>query len=79
MATARDIIDQLGGSASIAKATGFSLTTVNSWKDANFIPDWRRDALLSLAGEAGVKLKAADFPTPAQRISRTRPADARAA
>ena len=63
MRTATDIIETLGGSAAIARATGFPLTTIESWKMANCIPDWRRDRLLSLATSLGVALSTTDFPS----------------
>ncbi len=71
MATADHIISELGGSAEIARHTGFPLTTIESWKSANFIPEWRRDKVVALARQKGKPLKAVDFPTPEQRIPRT--------
>jgi hypothetical protein len=59
---ASHIIDALGGSASIARETGFPLTTIESWKSANFVPEWRRDKLLDLAIRKNVTLSTADFP-----------------
>lgn len=67
MKTASEIIEALGGSAVIARETGFPLTTVNSWKASNFIPDWRHDKLLQLGNG---KIKPGDFPPETARISR---------
>lgn len=78
MATASDIIERLGGPAEIARATGFPLTTIASWGDSNFIPEWRRAPLNSLAKRKKVELTADEFPTPADRVSR-RPVEAQAA
>jgi hypothetical protein len=71
MQTAAQMIDALGGSASVARSTGWALTTIESWKGPNFIPAWRRDPLLKLAARLKVSLSAADFP---KRVPR-RPAD----
>jgi hypothetical protein len=78
MDTAQEIIDRLGGSAEVARETGFPLTTIESWKGANFIPEWRRDALLALASRKSKPLSTVDFPC---RRPRTRgaPADQAAA
>jgi len=76
MATATEIITRLGKPAAVARETGFPLTTIASWCDANFIPEWRRATLIAVAGDAGIPLSDADFPTPDQRISRN---EARAA
>lgn len=67
MKTAADIIEALGGAAAIARKTGFPLSTVASWKPANFIPEWRRPALIKL-GKG--KVVASDFPPEAARVSR---------
>jgi hypothetical protein len=62
MRTAAQIIDALGGSAALSRETGFPLTTIESWKSANRIPEWRQDRLLLLAAKQGVALSTADFP-----------------
>lgn len=68
MKTAADIIDALGGSAAISRETGFPLTTIESWKAANFIPEWRKAPLLALAKKMKVALSGDDFPPrPARR------------
>jgi len=66
MKTAASIIDSLGGSAQVARETGFPLTTIESWKRANHIPEWRRDPLLGLAVRVGVSLSTSDFPARAR-------------
>lgn len=68
MKTAAAIIDALGGSASISRVTGFPLTTIESWKAANFIPEWRHGALLDLARKIPVKLSTTDFPPKSARV-----------
>ncbi len=68
MRTAAQIIDALGGSAEIARDTGFPITTIESWKKSGFIPEWRREPLLGLALRKSVALGATDFP---QRALRT--------
>lgn len=68
MATARAIIDGLGGSAFVSSETGFPLTTIEGWKDANFIPAWRQTILLALASKLGKDLSSADFPNVKDRI-----------
>ena len=67
MRTAAQIIDVLGGSAEIARDTGFPITTIESWKKAGFIPEWRREPLLSIALRKSVALGATDFPVRAVR------------
>lgn len=74
MKTATDIIAILGGPTAVAKETGFPLTTILGWRDANFIPVWRRERLLKMATDTGKALSTADFPTPEQRISRAKAA-----
>jgi hypothetical protein len=70
MLTASQIIERLGGAASIASELGLPLTTVASWGAVNFVPEWRREALLRLAVKQGEPLSTTDFPTREQRIGR---------
>ena len=70
MATASEIIEALGGSASVSRETGFPLTTIESWKAANFIPEWRQSALLAIAERASARLGAGDFPPKCARVAR---------
>jgi hypothetical protein len=79
MATADHIIATLGGSAELARHTGFPLTTIESWKGANFIPEWRREKVIACAETKGVTLRWADFPSPDQRVSRASPSSDRKA
>lgn len=67
---ADQIVKALGGTAKVASALNLPVTTVHGWQRVNFVPDWRRDALLSLALDRGVALSTADFPTEAERVSR---------
>lgn len=62
MQTVADIFDRLGGHVVIAEKTGIPLTTVHSWKRANFVPEWRRPALITLAKRKKVDLATEDFP-----------------
>lgn len=71
MSTARDIIDTLGGSAFVSTKTGFPLTTIESWKTANFIPEWRQSALLALAKREKKLIRPEDFPPKDARTPRT--------
>lgn len=56
MQTAADIIDQLGGTVSVARALDLAPTTVSSWKQSGKIPKWRMDGIAALASEKGVSL-----------------------
>lgn len=71
MTTASDIIETLGGSASLSRETGFPLTTIEGWKSANFIPEWRRQALLDVALKLHKPISVTDFPAKEQRIRRS--------
>lgn len=75
MATASEIIEALGGSASVSRETRFPLTTIESWKAANFIPEWRQSALLEIAERIGASFSADDFPPKCARITRPSPTD----
>jgi hypothetical protein len=70
MKTADHILTSLGGVAEVARKLGLPLTTVQGWKDANFVPEWRRPALIKLAKAKKKPLADDDFPTAEQRISR---------
>ena len=75
MSTASEIIELLGGLTAVAKETGLPLTTVSSWKAANFIPEWRQAALLEVARRNTKPLSTADFPPLEDRIARPKKAD----
>lgn len=62
MQTVEDILEKLGGYAKVAERTKTPATTVHSWQRSNFIPNWRRPAILSLAKKARVPLSDSDFP-----------------
>lgn len=74
MATAKEIIEKLGKAREVAADLGVPLSTVTSWAQFNYIPDWRKPALLQLAGKKRVSLTADEFPTPAERVSRAKAA-----
>lgn len=67
---AADIIQRLGGDSELARSLGVPLTTVNSWKRANFFPEWRQPKLLELANQLDIALSTADFPTRDERVRR---------
>lgn len=71
MSTASDIIDALGGSAALSRDTGFPLTTIESWKAANFIPEWRQPAILAVAAERKPVVRIKAFPPKEARNSRS--------
>jgi len=62
MQTVAQIFDKLGGHAAVAEKTGIPLTTVHSWKRANFIPEWRRPAVLAVAKKVKAEISPSDFP-----------------
>lgn len=70
MRTSDDIIRYLGNTTAVAKALGVSISTVQSWKEANFIPAWRQPELVRLAFDQEKDLSTADFPPKAARKSR---------
>jgi hypothetical protein len=60
--TVPDIINLLGGSAAIARYTGWPFTTVDSWQKNSHVPEWRRGKLLEMAVTHGKSLSTSDFP-----------------
>jgi hypothetical protein len=66
MQTVEGILTQLGGYATVASAANIPATTVHSWQRSNFVPEWRRPALLALAKRKRVPLTDADFPARSQ-------------
>lgn len=62
MLTAAQIIEALGDTTAVAREIGAPPTTVQSWKGANFIPGWRRPALLALAAKLERPLSTDSFP-----------------
>lgn len=67
--TAADIIQLLDGDTVVARFLELPLTTVNSWKRFNHIPEWRKPKVLEMAMSKGVALSTDDFPTPAERVA----------
>lgn len=76
MATASDIIDRLGGLTIVSRKLRLPLTTVQGWKDSNYVPEWRRGALLSMASDDGKSLATDEFPSVDERKPRTKKAAA---
>lgn len=70
MATAQHILERLGGVAKVARALGCPLTTVQGWKEANYVPDWRKPSLIALATNAQTDLSINEFPDVSERIPR---------
>lgn len=62
MQTVEDILSKLGGYVTVAEKTKTPATTVHSWQRSNFVPGWRRAALIALAKKSKVQLSDADFP-----------------
>lgn len=56
----------------VSRELRLPLTTVQGWKDANYVPEWRRDALLKLARDDGKALATDEFPTVEERKPRSR-------
>jgi hypothetical protein len=65
--TSAQIIDRFGGTSALARMMGLPVSTVDSWRRWNAIPDWRKDTLLQLALSEGVQLSTSDFPEPHER------------
>jgi hypothetical protein len=59
----------LGGTSVVARYTGWPTSTVDSWINANHIPDWRRPALLRMALDTGKSLSTDDFPAKVARAA----------
>ncbi|WP_371815610.1 hypothetical protein [Novosphingobium sp. SG751A] len=49
------------------------LTTVIGWRDANFIPEWRRPTIIDVSKHQGRPLSIKDFPPVEARVPRKRP------
>lgn len=52
---AKALIDRLGGTTAVAKATGWPISTIHSWRSSK-IPDWRMPVLMEIARDQGVSL-----------------------
>lgn len=70
MQTVADIIDALGGSASISRGTGIPLTTIEGWKEVNYVPEWRQPPLMGFAKALKSPLSKSDFPPVSARKPR---------
>lgn len=69
MQTVEDILSKLGGYSVVAEKVKAPATTVHSWQRTNFVPNWRRPALIALAKRAKVPLSDADFPERAAKAA----------
>lgn len=70
METVTAIIASLGGSTAMSRDLGIPLTTIEGWKAANYVPEWRQPTLLDRAKSLKIKLRARDFPPITARIPR---------
>jgi hypothetical protein len=61
MTQSAHIIEKFGGARPLARFLGKPPTTVQSWKDAGFIPSKYHGAILRAAFEGGIDLTASDF------------------
>jgi hypothetical protein len=68
--TVSAIIDLLGGTSAVASYTGWPYTTIDTWREVNQVPDWRKAKLLEMAVTAEKPLSATDFPPPDARVKR---------
>lgn len=62
MASVSDIIERLGGRKAVSDTLSIPYTTIQGWEVADFVPEWRRPALLGLASRAGKSLATDEFP-----------------
>jgi len=58
METVREIIDRLGGAASVARALGVGVSTVSEWKRSGSVPVRYWPGLIRYSGAAGVPVNA---------------------
>lgn len=56
METHIDLMKALGGSTKVARALGFTVSTVSAWKHRNRIPFEHWPAMVKLAKKKGVKV-----------------------
>jgi hypothetical protein len=68
--TVSGIIDLLGGTNAVATYTGWPYTTIDTWREVNQVPAWRKGKLLEMAVANKKSLSATDFPPPAERMAR---------
>jgi hypothetical protein len=64
MRTVRSIIEELGGISDVARAHKPPLapSTVGSWVEKNFVPEWRQPELKRIAKRKKKSLNDNDFP-----------------
>lgn len=63
MKTVNEIVNSFGGAKELAKLLGMNHpTTIQYWQKMGYIPEWRQDSILNLAGRHRVKLARSDFP-----------------
>jgi hypothetical protein len=67
--TAEEIVDAFGGTSKLATALNVPTSTVHSWRENDFIPEWRQPRIVALALERKVALAATDFPPKKPRAS----------
>lgn len=72
MRTASAIIEKLGGTSAVASALNRTPSTISSWKEVNYIPEWWHDRLVKFAKKRGLSISTIDFPTADDRVSRNR-------
>jgi hypothetical protein len=61
MTQAARIIDKLGGTRRAAAILASPPSTIQSWKDAGFIPARRQEEVIRKAKEAGIEIEPAEF------------------
>lgn len=61
------LIDDLGGSASIARSIGIGINTVGNWRKRG-VPPWAKPYLIKLCEERGVDPGGELDPTPPRRL-----------
>jgi len=54
----------------MSRDMGIPLTTIEGWKAANYVPEWRQPTLLDRAKSLKIKLRSRDFPPITARIPR---------
>ena len=70
MSYAARIIDRLGGTRGAAAILAKPPSTVQSWKDAGFIPARRQGEVIEKAKAAGIAVRPEDFfPAPAEAVA----------
>lgn len=68
--TVSDIIAHFGGTSELARLLDSPVSTVDSWKAANFVPRWRQAHILDLAHRLSKPIAPTDFPDKAAKPDR---------